>query len=192
MVAQVPERDVVSAFTAALEELNCLVLRADAEAAADTLIAFLQERRIAEVVAWSDAEFPGLPLGAAARAAGIAWHAALPGTDPARYREEAARAGAGVTGVAWAIAETGTLVLMSGPGRPRSASLLPPVHIAVVRREQILGSMTELFSRLGRLASTGGLSAAVNLVTGASRTADIEHVLVRKVHGPGEVAVLLV
>ena len=166
MVAQVPERDVVSAFTAALEELNCLVLRADAEAAADTLIAFLQERRIAEVVAWSDAEFPGLP--------------------------QAARAGAGVTGVAWAIAETGTLVLMSGPGRPRSASLLPPVHIAVVRREQILGSMTELFSRLGRLASTGGLSAAVNLVTGASRTADIEHVLVRKVHGPGEVAVLLV
>lgn len=192
MARPVPQTDVVPVFLAALEDLNCLVLRTTVDNAPQALVEFLRAREITEVVAWNDEAFPGLRLGAAARAAGVAWYPAHPEVNPEQYRAKAARAGAGVTGVTWAVAETGTLVLMSGPGRPRSTSLLPPVHVAVVRRQQILGTMADLFAHLSGLAATGDFPSAVNMITGASRTADIEHVLVRKVHGPGEVVVLLV
>jgi L-lactate dehydrogenase complex protein LldG len=95
----------------------------------------------------------------------------------------------GLTGVDAAIAETGSIVVVSGPGRPRLASLLTPVHIALVRHRDIVPSLRGLVRSRAALASAG---SNVVVITGPSRTADIEHTLSRGVHGPGEVHVILV
>jgi L-lactate dehydrogenase complex protein LldG len=94
-----------------------------------------------------------------------------------------------VTGVRGAIAETGTLVCVSGPASARGTSLIPPVHVAVVATSQVVGDLFDAFDRLG---GGGRLPANVNLITGPSKTADIEGILITGVHGPGIVHIVLV
>lgn len=103
-------------------------------------------------------------------------------------RSEQAAATIGVTGCDGGIAETGSLVVLAGEGRPRSASLLPPVHLAVVRRGDLYASMGEYFrDRADAVAA----ASSVMIVTGPSRTADIELTLTVGVHGPGKVIVVI-
>ena len=104
-----------------------------------------------------------------------------------------ATADVGVSGVDYALADTGTLVLLARKGQARSISLLPPVHIAVVRPEQILSGLSDLFPLLRGEAEAEGreLSSAITFITGPSRTADIELTLVVGVHGPQQLHVLL-
>ncbi len=94
---------------------------------------------------------------------------------------------AGLTGALGAIAETGTLVLPGGPGRPLTASLLPAMHIAVIEASRIYPALAEVLD----LPEVQGASAVV-LVSGPSRTADIEMTLTIGVHGPGELYVFCV
>jgi L-lactate dehydrogenase complex protein LldG len=96
-------------------------------------------------------------------------------------------AAAGITGVHAAIAETGTLVLASDAERSRGTFIIPPVHIALVLESQIIPDMIDLWPRIGPRPPT-----AVTLVSGPSKTADIEGILVTGVHGPGAVHVVLV
>ncbi|MEE9275073.1 MAG: LutB/LldF family L-lactate oxidation iron-sulfur protein [bacterium] len=108
-------------------------------------------------------------------------------------RDALARAGVGVTGCAWAVAETGSLVLLSGPQTPRLHSLLPEVHVALVPEERILRHLSALSPLLSQAldpARPGGPSC-VNFITGPSGSADIELTLIRGVHGPREVHVIL-
>jgi L-lactate utilization protein LutC len=93
----------------------------------------------------------------------------------------------GITGVETVVAETGTLVLATRPDQPRSASLLPPVHIAVAHRRQVVADLFDLFE-----LSPGEVPACLTLVTGPSKTGDIELKLVTGVHGPGELHLVLV
>jgi L-lactate dehydrogenase complex protein LldG len=79
--------------------------------------------------------------------------------------------------------------MLSSPREARLISLLPPAHIAVVPRERILSGLDELFSILPKAAE---LTSSMVLITGPSRTADIEQILVRGVHGPGEITVVAV
>ncbi len=88
----------------------------------------------------------------------------------------------GVTQGDLAIAETGSVLVSCGSGRSRMASLAPPVHLVVMPRDAIVRSFEEAFERLADRTSV--------IITGPSRTADIEGVLVRGVHGPREVWVL--
>ena len=106
----------------------------------------------------------------------------------------AAMAGAdlGITGVDYAIAETGTCVIIPASGSSRLVSLLPPVHIALIERGQVLPSLDELFTLRRRDFMNGDLGSYMNLITGPSRTADIEYQLVTGVHGPGEVHMVLI
>ncbi len=92
-----------------------------------------------------------------------------------------------ITGVDYLIAETGTLVMLARPDQPRTASLLPPVHIAVSERSQMLDDLFDLFERLDPKL----MASCVTLITGPSKTGDIELKLVTGVHGPGEVHVIL-
>jgi L-lactate dehydrogenase complex protein LldG len=108
--------------------------------------------------------------------------------DGSSPRERQAAAQIGVTGCDAAIAETGSLVLLSGHGKPRSASLLPPVHLAVLRRNDLRFSMGEFFA--AHADAVAG-AACCTVVTGPSRTADIELTLTVGVHGPGEVIVVV-
>jgi L-lactate dehydrogenase complex protein LldG len=86
------------------------------------------------------------------------------------------------------VAETGTLVLESAAERHRLVSLVPPVHVAVLPAEAILADLDAALAALGR---AGPASRAVTLVTGPSRTADIELELVVGVHGPRELHVVV-
>lgn len=110
-------------------------------------------------------------------------------TDREELRGLCATADFGITSADFAIASTGSLVMIASPGEARLISLLPPVHIAVVPCSRLLTSLDELFTRVPDPAR---VSSSMVLITGPSRTADIEQILVRGVHGPGEIHVVLV
>jgi L-lactate utilization protein LutC len=105
-----------------------------------------------------------------------------------RLRELCASADVGITSADYVLADTGTLVLLSSPQEARLVSLLPPSHIAVVPCDRILTGLDELFALLPDPAVN---TSSMVLITGPSRTADIEQILVRGVHGPGQVLVVL-
>jgi L-lactate dehydrogenase complex protein LldG len=94
--------------------------------------------------------------------------------------------GAGVSTALWGLADTGSVVLASSSEEPRARSLLPEVHVTLLREDRILPGLDELFVALG-----DDLPSALAIVTGPSRSADIEQKLVVGVHGPGEVHVVL-
>lgn len=101
-------------------------------------------------------------------------------------RDACAAADVGITSADFALADTGTLVFVS---EPRLVSLLPSRHIALIERAKIIAGLDELFARVPQPAAA---SSSMVLVTGPSRTADIEMRLVRGVHGPGDILVLIV
>ncbi len=99
----------------------------------------------------------------------------------------------GITGADFAIADTGTLVLLSGPKQPRLTSLLPPVHIAILKKETIVPNIHALFARLGKsYENYDKLCSCISFITGPSRTADIELNLTLGVHGPGRAIVVII
>jgi len=110
-------------------------------------------------------------------------------TDRLQLREACVHLDAGITSADFALADTGTFVMFSSAEEARMISLLPPCHIAVVPRERILTGLDELLT-IHPVPSER--SSSMVLITGPSRTADIEQILVRGVHGPGEVHVIVV
>jgi L-lactate dehydrogenase complex protein LldG len=120
--------------------------------------------------------------------------ASLPGvqsglTDRDELRAACSTAVCGISGADYALADTGTLVMLSSRREARLISLLPPVYIALVARERLLTGLDELLSIWPRPAEQ---TSSMVLITGPSRTADIEQILVRGVHGPGEIHVVVV
>jgi L-lactate dehydrogenase complex protein LldG len=95
--------------------------------------------------------------------------------------------GAGVSRALYALADTGSVVLAASPEEPRAASLLPDVHVTLVSEDCILAGLEELFIAVG-----DDLPSSLAIVTGPSRSADIEQKLTVGVHGPGEVHVVLI
>lgn len=133
--------------------------------------------------------------------------------DAAEARRQILTADIGISGVSAAVAETGSLVLVSGPGRERLASLAPPVHVAVVAADQIIADLFDLFPGAdlgGHLPDDEGragkshrsehpvrldpaaMPSNLVLVTGPSKTGDLELKLTTGVHGPGEWHVIIV
>lgn len=96
----------------------------------------------------------------------------------------------GVTGCFCAIAETGTLLCLSGIGTPPSTSLLPETHIAVVPCDRIVRTMEDAWALVR--AERRQMPRSANFISGPSRTADIEQTLVLGAHGPYRVHVILV
>ena len=110
-------------------------------------------------------------------------------TEAAKLRAQCAIADVGISSADYALADTGTLVMLASPAEARLISLLPPVHIAVLPKDRLLSGLDELFTILPRPADR---TSSMVLITGPSRTADIEQILVRGVHGPGEIHVVVV
>ena len=96
----------------------------------------------------------------------------------------------GVTDCFCAIAETGTLLLLSAPGTPKLTALLPETHVCIVRKSRIVATMEDAFALLR--AEKGTLPRATFFVSGPSRTADIEQTIVIGAHGPYRVHVVIV
>jgi L-lactate dehydrogenase complex protein LldG len=91
-----------------------------------------------------------------------------------------------------AIAETGTLMLISGAQTPTTLNFLPETHIVVVRRDQVVPTYEESWDRLRAGETAEGLPRAVNFITGPSRTADIEQHIELGAHGPRRLHIVLV
>lgn len=170
----------IASFTERLEALAGRVLRAATPAAARDLVA--------SILAGKQAVASNAPCLAQC---GIA---ALPGVRTGiagreQLRQLCATADIGITSADYVLADTGTLVLLSTSQEARLISLLPPAHIAVVPADRLLTNLDELFSVLPDPAAS---ASSMVLITGPSRTADIEQILVRGVHGPGDLTVVLV
>jgi L-lactate dehydrogenase complex protein LldG len=182
----------------------------------DVVARIARERGVSRLVAWHPSAVRA-DLAPALAPLGLDVDVVPPGppADEERrlLRAASAEAGVGITGTDLAIAETGTLVLRSGPGRPRSTSLLPATHVAVFDRTALIESLGQLgvfleawhvhapVSQAGPPVRRQGGSprprdgdwgAMVMLITGPSRTADIELTLTRGVHGPKEVHAVFV
>jgi L-lactate dehydrogenase complex protein LldG len=147
------------------------------------------DRRAKVVVSWDVPLLPAVDLRARFEEKGIIFEKGITGRE---LISKAAEADIGISGVDYALADTGTLVLFAGELQPRSVSLLPPVHVAIVRPQQILPELSDLFPLLqGESNGLRNLSSAITFITGPSRTADIELKLVVGVHGPQELHVLM-
>ncbi len=96
---------------------------------------------------------------------------------------------AGVTSTVAGVADTGTLVLWPGPDEPRTLSLIPPVHVAVLQASRLYGSLP---AAVDALKARGPLPTNLLLVSGPSKTADIQQVLAYGAHGPKELIIVLV
>jgi L-lactate dehydrogenase complex protein LldG len=110
-------------------------------------------------------------------------------TDRDKLRQHCATVDVGISSADYALADTGTLVMLSSQNEARMISLLPPAHIAVLPVTRILTGLDELLSVVPNAAS---VTSSMVLITGPSRTADIEQILVRGVHGPGQLTAVLV
>jgi L-lactate dehydrogenase complex protein LldG len=140
-----------------------------------------------------------LGLGDRLRAQGVSvteWAAEVESSAESRtaFREACFSADVGITGVDLVLAETGTLVVTSQTEGSQLSSLAPPVHVALYTREQLVESLDDVLKRLplGRDANDLAAGRSVVFVTGVSRTADIEQILIRGVHGPKELHAILI
>jgi L-lactate dehydrogenase complex protein LldG len=121
------------------------------------------------------------------------------GADTLRQRKETIRRQVaesfiGVTSADYCLAETATVVMRTRPGQARSVSLVPSIHVAVVRLAQILADLGELYAlfRADPELRSEGLTRCMTLISGPSKTADIELVMVHGAHGPREMHLLVV
>jgi L-lactate dehydrogenase complex protein LldG len=98
----------------------------------------------------------------------------------------------GITGADAGLAATGSLVLTSGPGKPRAVSLLPPVHVAVLRQQDIMADLESwVAAQRNNGLETFRQTASAMIISGPSRTADIAMQLMMGMHGPAELHIVV-
>lgn len=184
---------LAGSFAREASALGVTVHRPEIQAQAiDAALSILRASGGREILAWADSELSVPGLGDAIRAAGFVILDSNVPSDPAARREKMAelgRASVGVTGAFGGLADSGTLILLTGLARSRMASLLPPIHVALISVGHLHPTIAAFFA-----AHPGAVRAGSNLVfiTGPSRTADIEMTLTVGVHGPKAVHIVLV
>lgn len=162
----------------------------DLNEVANRVIRICRERKI-ETTLTSNHEVLGRAgVGDALNAVGISAEVLQRGD--AGTKAAAFSAGAGISGADWFIAESGTLVLHPRAGLSRLLTLAPPIHIAVLEPVQVLPSLDELFAIERAALIDGTLASSVNLISGPSRTGDIEATIVKGIHGPLETHLIMV
>ena len=175
--------DLAARFTEALTAAKGEVLRApDLDAALEQVDVVLAELGAQRVIANREAPLANLNL--REHWPEIDWY--LVGRTPGDLRGFAAQADAGLSSADVALAETGTIVVSSGPGKSRLATLLPPLHLALVPTSRLTA---DLFTWTA--ARSGPPPANLTLISGPSKTADIEMTLAVGVHGPKRLVVVL-
>lgn len=195
-MAQGPAPDasaLVAQFTAALEALKGRVHPvADATEAAKAVADIAADYGSTTYIAWDEASLGCPGLTQALTGMGITRVPYDVPSDPVARRLAMERLGAitlGITGADAALADAGAVVVVAGPGRGRLVSVLPPVHVAIVARQQLVANLATLLQRRPGLLDE---ASNVVIIAGPSRTADIEMTLSHGVHGPKHVHVVLV
>jgi L-lactate dehydrogenase complex protein LldG len=179
-IPDVPLEKRIEKFSAALEKLNGKVHRAGSREDARAYVERLLNGRSAvtsNAPFLNDCGIPTIP------------NVRPGGANREALREMCATLDAGITSADYALSDTGSLVMISSHEEARLVSLLPPLHIALLPLERMLTGLDELYTLL---PVPSDRSSSMVFITGPSRTADIEQILVRGVHGPGEIHVVLV
>jgi L-lactate dehydrogenase complex protein LldG len=163
---------------------------ADSKAAIARLLELVQSKAAKRVVLGRDDFLDSLNLPDHLAARGIQ---VIPvdKLSPETSRDPLFAADLGISGAATLIAETGTIVVRACTEEPRSLSLLPPVHVVVAEQSRLLPDLFDLFEPK-RQGEPVQMPSCLSLITGPSKTGDIELRLVTGVHGPGEVHVIVV
>jgi L-lactate dehydrogenase complex protein LldG len=193
-----PQDDLAAQFADELGRLGGQAHRCPDDAAAlEAIRGILQPRGAGSVIAWALDEIglPGLDaLLAEMNVALLDAQVAHTGDERAARLQALEPAPVCISGADLGIAESGTLLLLSGRGRPRLASLLAPAHIAVLRSGQLVRGLGEALAAVQARHGPDIFADRSNLtlITGPSRTADIELSLTLGVHGPREIYVVLI
>lgn len=191
-VARCSPAECIARFIARAETANTSVsVAADHEEALRLVAAILSTVEGRQVIVSDDAWRE--PWGVARLSAGIDERTIqrTSSLQDASASAIAASVSVGITAADCGVADTGTVVVCSGPAGGRIESLVPPVHIALLQASRLVAGLPEVFALLeseGRFER----SSAVTFITGPSRTADIELVLTVGVHGPKQLFVILV
>ena len=167
----------------------------DPEDAVAAVLAVADSLDISQAVRTDQNVFEEVPLDVGAMNSGLTISVAAQneGFDRQAVRKSIVDAGMGITGADYAVAETGSVVIVPRQGLSRLASLVPPVHVALVRPQDVVETLDDVFllRRLDYHRNGGDMGSYLNFITGPSRTADIEQTLVIGVHGPREVHMVL-
>jgi L-lactate dehydrogenase complex protein LldG len=174
-----------STFASALTALGPTfdLARNDGEARA-ALVGVMARNDVKTAVRWDHPDLDAIGATSVMAEAGTAVIA--PEELPERVCPSLGAVDMGLTGVAYALCATGSLILAAGPGRERGTALVPRLHVALVAKSRLLPDLPALFDRLAQRP----MPSAVNCVSGVSSTGDIEFVYVRGVHGPLAVHVI--
>jgi L-lactate dehydrogenase complex protein LldG len=192
--ANVAPNELAERFAAELAALSGAFQRVARADLTNFIVQVLREREAGELLTWRADQLPAPEVVIGLRTAGVSvCEADLP-RDESRAAGVAdlARLTVGLTGADAAFADTGTLALLSGAGRPRLASMSVRTHIALLTPEQLYPSLGAWLASCKELRDELRTRAALTFITGPSRTADIEMTLTVGVHGPAEVLVVLV
>ena len=182
-------------FGAELEKLSGALILESANLVPALMARLLRERGARSLLAWDGAFLPVPGLLDSLRAEGFQIAPSeIPAQEPARSSalDEVEKITVGLTGADAALADSGTLALLAGPGRPRLASLSVTTHIALFTPAQIYPALDAWWAARPDLANWVRSGSHLTLVSGPSRTADIEMTLTVGVHGPAEVIAVLV
>ena len=188
LVADLGEADLLALFTARVEEVDGVVHRvADDGDIGQRVVEIAVHQQIRSFMVWDELR---TTVGERLTGAGLAEISGEVGqTDRLAHQLGYMDLGIGVTGAEAGLAESGTVVLRSGPGRPRMASVIPLVHVAILRADRIHRSLSHWAAEAATEISD---AANVVLITGPSRTADIEQHINVGVHGPRAVHIVVV
>ncbi len=178
---QVPHRDQVALFRAMAKEVQASV---DVVESTDDVPAAIADYLRAQNLPQS------LRRGGDERLAALPW-------DTQKTLEVTTGASAGDDLVALSrafggVAETGTLVLLSGPDNPSTLNFLPEVHIVMIEADDIAGDYEAVWNRLREHTKGGVLPRTVNMITGPSRSGDIEQTILLGAHGPKQLHIIVV
>ena len=178
--AQLPQAEKVALFCQWAETLNATVARVGVADVPGEVTAYLTRNNLPANVAMAPS-----PL--------------LDGYDWSSQKMLSIRRGRGegsdqvsVTGAFAGIAETGTVVMASGPDHPVSLNLLPDTHVVVLRESDIVGGYEDVWGRLRARYGKNLMPRTVNTITGPSRTGDIEQAMELGAHGPRRLHILVV
>jgi L-lactate dehydrogenase complex protein LldG len=178
--ARLPQPEKVALFCQWAETNNATVARVAADDVASEVTAYLTRNNLPARAAMAPS-----PL--------------LDGYDWESQKMLSLRRGRGeggdqvsITGAFAAIAETGTLVMASGPDHPVSLNLLPDTHIAVLRERDVVGGYEDVWARLRERYGKDRMPRTINTITGPSRTGDIEQAMELGAHGPRRLHIVVV
>ena len=165
----------------------------DLAAARARLVELLQEADAKSALCWKHELLERLGLAGLLESQQVQRHDYddLAARDEQDCRMTVLAAGIGISSADCAIAETGTLMMCSRPGQERIASLLPPMHVAIIERRQIVADLIDATNLLHE-RGLANLPSNVTLITGPSKTGDIELQLTTGVHGPGKWRVIII